>query len=270
MMTTIQHKLIIILLFLMLTELLSAQGAIDGYMKAKGETDIALTYSNEQYSTYFFGKEKRDIENTTQTVSLFAVHGISDSLNLIVSIPYIWTDSANRNFQDGIVAFKYRNLKKNYEKGALSLISAVGANFPIANYKTDTGNPIGAKATTIQLRFLAQYDFYAGYFLHFQTGYDVRVAPEFLSALPISIKAGIAKRKVYADLWLDFINTFNTQADNSLGAGNGTSFLKIGGTFYYALSPQFGMFLGGAHLFTGRNIGKSTRLNVGAVYKFIP
>jgi len=36
---------------------------------------------------------------------------------------------------------------------------------------------------------------------------------------------------------------------------------------YVPVTGNFGVFGGGAYVFTGRNIGQSTRINAGVVYK---
>ncbi|MEM9991330.1 MAG: hypothetical protein AAF738_06160, partial [Bacteroidota bacterium] len=244
-----------------------AQGAIDGYMKAKGETDFALTYSSESYDTYLFGEEEREIPTTFQSVNFFMAHGLSDSLNLVVALPYMWTDETNRSLQDAIVALKYRNTRKYFERSALSLITSVGASFPASNYSTEITQPIGAKAVTFQARFLAQYEWYTGFFVHLQTGYDLRVAPSLQNALPIIARVGYGSSKIYVDAWLDFYKTFDAGVDAQIGGAQGSSWLRAGGTIYYAVTPKFGAFVGGAHFFSGENIGLATRYNAGVVYK---
>lgn len=262
-----KESIYIFLFFIFSIPQLFSQGAIDGYMKAHKETDFAFTYSYEKYNIYYFGTEKQDISLTTQTMSLFIAHGLNKRMNLIVSIPYIWTGPQTKNFQDAIVSIKYLSKRNQYEHGKLSRITAFGFSFPISGYESDTWNPIGQRATTFNVRHLWQYESKLGYFLHLQSGLDFRVIPSTQAALPVVFRVGVATSKFYFDTWFEIFHTFNSGVDQQISGGEGSRFLKIGGTFYYPITKSFGAFVGGAHFLKGANIGKASRVNVGIVYK---
>ena len=247
--------------------MLWSQGAIDGYMRGKGNSDLALTYSYESYNRYFFGEEEQQIENSLQSLSLYFTHGFQDSLDLVVSIPFVRTDSLNSSLQDAILAVKFRNRRINYADGsALSVITSAGVSFPLAAYPIDTERPIGVRAVTFMGRLMAQYEFKNGVFLNLQTGYDFRIAPAPLSSIPVILRMGYAG-SIYFDVWLDYYQTFNARADTQITGGEGSTWLRTGGTIYYPISPKFGAFVGIAHFLAGRNIGLATRGNVGVVFK---
>lgn len=243
------------------------QGAIDGYMKNKNETDIAITYSYEKFNQYYFGSKPLNQSLTTQSASLFIAHGFNSNFNLIASIPYMYIDEENKNFQDAILAIKFRTKKKKYDHGQLSRISSIGFTFPMVGYDIDTENPIGQKAVAFMMRHLYQYQSNSGFFAMAQTGFDFRLIPETQFAVPLIFRLGYAHSKFYLDFWLDYFHTMETGVDQSISAGSGSRFLKIGGTFYYPITPHLGVFIGGAQFLSGRNIGKATRVNVGFVVK---
>ncbi len=243
-----------------------AQGPIDGFMKGKNETDFALTYSFEKYNKYYLGDEVQDISITTQTASLFVAHGFSKTVNLIASIPFIWND-ADANLQDAVLAIKYRGKYWQFKHGDLSKITSFGFSFPISNYDKDIENPIGQRATIFSLRQLYQYKSYGGFFIHLQSGFDFRVIPQSQIAIPLIFRLGYGGDKIFMDVWLDTFHTLSSDADTRISGGEGAQYVKIGGTFYYAVTPKFGAFIGGAHFMSGRNVGKASRLNVGMVYK---
>jgi len=244
------------------------QGALDGYMKGRHFTDVALTYSFESYDTYFFGTEAQDISVTTQTVNLYIAHGVSDQLDLIASIPYMWTDSLNSGLQDAILAIRFRNKRKALSNGGyFNIMTSVGVGFPISNYPTTTAQPIGIKAISFLPRFILQYE-KNGYFLQTQTGVDFRLSPTGLVSIPWIIRTGYSTGKIYADLWFDLFRSINAGVDNSVTGGEGASWGRIGGTFYVQLNQAFGVFTGGAYNVSGRNIGQAGRVNAGLVYKW--
>ena len=245
---------------------LLSQGAIDGYMKAKKETDIALTYSYEHFDKYWFGSEIQDQSLTTQSASLFVAHGFRNDFNLILSLPYMHIDDENKNIQDAILAIKFRNKKTDFNSGSLNKITSVGFTFPASGYDVNTENPIGQRAVAFMLRHLYQYE-NSGFFVHLQSGFDFRLIPETQFAVPIIFRTGYAHSKFYFDLWLDYFHTMEPGIDQSISAGTGSQYLKIGGTFYYPVIKWLGVFVGGAQYLSGRNIGKASRVNVGVVLK---
>lgn len=244
-----------------------AQGPISGFMPGRGNTDFALSYAKESYDEYFFGSEKQDLENTIQSASLFIEHGFTDTLSMVLSVPYIWIDTLNQGFQDAVVAIKYLNQRKRYNKSALSLITSIGISFPLTRYPITTDTPIGVRATTFQGRFLGQVQFDVGAFLQFQTGIDFRLIPTAQSSLPFLIRTGFGAKRLYADLWMEFYHTFNSGIDEQIAGGTGSNWTKIGGTVYYAIIPKFGVFLAGSQFLSGRNVGFASRYSVGLVYQ---
>jgi hypothetical protein len=256
----------LLLLLLIFPEMVFAQGPIDGYMRGKNETDIALTYAYEKYTQYWFGSELQDRELTTKTASFYVAHGLGSRFNLIVSVPYVWTLD-EKSLQDAILAIKFRNEAKEYSHGKLSKITGIGFSFPIGDYDINAENPIGEKAVSFLLRYLMQYQSNQGWFVHLQSGMEFRFVPIAKLGIPVVFKAGWGGRKLYFDAWLDFFHTFNSGINQSITAGEGSQFLKIGGTIYYGITPHFGVFVGGAKFLSGKNIGKANRVNLGVVWK---
>ncbi len=244
-----------------------SQGAIDGFMKGKKQADIALTYSYESYDRYYFGTELRHQSTTTQTLNLYATYGLHDALNLVVVVPYMWTNPETRSLQDAILALKYRGDLDRYERGELAKITSFGLSFPLGDYDPEAAQPIGQKATVFILRHLWQYKHDGGFFAHLQSGFDFRIIPESQFAIPAILRMGYGHRKFYFDLWLEGFLTPSAGVDARVNAGEGSSYLRFGGTFYCPLTPWLGAFIGGAHFITGKNIGKASRINVGTVLR---
>lgn len=241
-----------------------AQGAIDGFMKGKGNTDIALTYSYEHYDIYFFGREKQELPTTIQSLNFFATGGINDQTDWVLALPYLWLDSLNRSIQDAIVAIKYRNRRLEVERGYWDVLTSVGFSFPVGNYPS---GPLGLRSISFQPRLLTQYKDNNGFFFNIQSGLDFRVTPSSQFAIPVISRLGYAGAHIYFDAWIDFYGTLEPGVDSQIGAGEGAVWWKVGGTVYAPIGRHFGVFTGVAQFLSGRNVGKATRFNVGVVGK---
>lgn len=266
-MVNLKSLLFIPFFFLVNYTVLLSQGPISGFMPGGATTDVAFSYSNESYNSYFFGKEEQNISNEVSSISLFLEHGINDSFSLVLTVPYLWIDEVNKGIQDGIVAIKYRNQYKRFRASSLSMITSVGVSFPMSGYPRATDNPIGIRATTFQGRFQIQHQFDFGFFYNIQSGIDFRLIPSALSSVPVLFRAGFGGKHFYVDGWLELFNTFNAGVDTQLLDGSGSNWAKVGGTFFYPVTSSFGLFIGGAYLLSGTNIGKAVRFNTGFTYK---
>ncbi len=245
---------------------LFAQGPVSGFLPGAGKTDLAITYSYEYFNQYYFGSQKQEIAQTQHNASFFLEHGLSARSSLVLAAPYIWIGE-NRGLQDGSLFLKYSAYQNEGVNGKLYLIGALGATFPLSQYPTEVSNPIGARATQLQGRVVAQYNSVFGVFAHLQSGLDVRVSPDNLYALPVVFRLGFSGSWFYLDGWMEYYHTFNAGQDLTVSAGNGSTWLRGGGTLYYPVTNNFGAFVGFAQIFNGRNIGLSSRWNLGLVWK---
>ncbi len=252
---------------------LKAQGPIDGYMKAGGETDFALSYGYEHYEKYYLGNMLQDTFNRTyQSVNLFVAYGFEKNLGFVASIPFMWSDKENRGFQDGQFFIKYRALEKKMKKGRLDYMLAGGITTAISGYKVspESSNPIGERPTIIEFRTLAQHHFNSGFFVMAKTGVSLKIRPNTQTAIPNLIRAGYAHSRFYTDFWLEGVFSIGAKANEVPLGQEGSTFIKFGGTFYYPIGKYFGAFINGAYTAWGRNIGISPRFGTGVVFKIPP
>lgn len=256
-----------LLIVLFLPALAFGQGPISGFKGPGGITDFALSYATETFGTYRFGREERNQPLTTESWNLFVEHNFTDTLSLVVSLPYLWIDEENRGLQDANLFLKYRNVYRPARRGYLNLLTAVGLSFPASAYPKDTGSPIGTRAIAFQGRFSGQYAFHSGLFFQLQSGFDFRLLEELQVAMPILFRAGFGARYYYLEGWLEQFYTFNEAVDTQLSGGAGSDWTRLGATIYVPVIRNTGIVLGGAWVVNGRNIGLSTRWNVGLVYR---
>ena len=268
-MNTPQRFQLLVLFYLLPFSFILAQGPISGFPTPKGETAIALSYSQEVYDTYLLPddvSETRDVE--TISYSLFVETGLSENSSLVVTLPWMQTNDREGSLQDGSVWLKYMNLDKRGERSASRFFTAVGLSLPIGNYETTGIAALGQRATVFQGRLAYQFQHDDGWFLHGQTGIDFQFAPEAQSSLPFLLRTGYGGKFFYAEAWIEFITALESGTGvQTATAGTGSSWNRIGGTLYFPVRHWVGFNFGAASVLNGTYIGKSGRVNVGLVFK---
>ena len=104
-------------------------------MLSKGQLFTGGLYTRESWDEYWEGSLKRDNDNigtvTTQVNTWYANYGVTNRLNVIGAVPYVWTRASQGvlhgidGFQDLTLAAKYtmfeRGLLRGAEGGGLDL-----------------------------------------------------------------------------------------------------------------------------------------------------
>ncbi|MFD1550560.1 hypothetical protein DNU06_16415 [Putridiphycobacter roseus] len=252
------------------------QGRVDGFLKGKGNLDIALGSNYEANKQYYAGNNLINLSRDILSFSAFFAYGITDKLDVNFSVPYVSVNSAEKSIQDPALFIKYHitsiSLKAgDHNLGKLNLIFAAGFSANINDYQTAGGNAIGQQAKTIDLRPVIHYQANSGWFATLQGGYNYKFEP-VPDAIPFALKVGLAKAKWYADVWydgqhgiggFDYLGTPAPPSFRELGV----SYHKIGGTFYKPINQYLGVFGGLSYMLAGRNISKGAGGNIGFVFK---
>jgi hypothetical protein len=145
-----------------------AQTADDAIMMGKQQWCNGITYMHSSWNKYWEGTFKRTNKNlgtiTTQSLMLMTNYGISDKLNVIVSVPYIWTHasagtlSGLKGFQDIEGDIKYNFFTTKVGKGKINLFVVGGLSTPLTNYENDfQPMSIGMGSTNLSGRLTADY-----------------------------------------------------------------------------------------------------------------
>src|SRR5450755_3027129 len=94
---TIFH-LMTVLAFSLVASLAKAQTVDDAIMMSKKQWCNGITYMYSSWNKYWEGTTKRTNLNmgtvTTQSLMLMSNYGITDKLNLLVTVPYVWTHAS--------------------------------------------------------------------------------------------------------------------------------------------------------------------------------
>lgn len=253
----------------LLSPFLWAQGPISGFPTPKGEVAIALSYSQENYDTYFgeAGQEEaRDVE--TVSYSLFLEAGLSDNTAIVATLPYLRTNDREGSLQDASLWIKYTNLDARTRTGAHRVFTAIGLSFPVGDYETTGIAALGQRAGVFQGRLAYQYQGDSGWFLHGQSGIDFQFSPESRAIWPVVLRSGYGAQFFYVEGWLEFVTALGSGREvQTATAGSGSSWQRAGATLYIPVTKWAGVVGGVAYVLGGEFIGKSNRLNLGVVFK---
>lgn len=112
-----------------------AQTIEDGIMMGKGELQVGNLYSHDSWDEYWEGTLSRRNANigsiTTTTNTWSANYGLTDTLNVIGMVPYIWTRASQGvlhgidGFQDLTLGVKWNAIERPVADGRLRAIAVV-------------------------------------------------------------------------------------------------------------------------------------------------
>ncbi|GAB3887769.1 hypothetical protein [Spirosoma agri] len=276
-----------------------AQGLIDGFMRGDRKANLALTYSQDTYDTYYINKTPTRDPNlgtvTTQALNVAGSFGLGYDLDLIVSAPYIRSESSagyrqkQEGFQDVSAALRWEAYDYKIGKARLSWLFAVGYTMPIQNYISDDLIAIGRGSKNLDGRTMlhlkagtffltGQYgyirrgqvtldravNYYADGQVNANSGSKVNV-PDVTELI---VRTGIVTKPLYIDAWYQQQTPYSKGTDIAPGIPfptNAVGFSRAGATLYLKLVGQLGLTAGYSTTFDGRNIGKSTRVTGGLV-----
>lgn len=279
-----------------------AQTIDDGIMMAKHNFFTGVLYSYDSWDQYWEGTLKRTNGNlgtiTTQTSSWSGNYGITDRLNVLATVPYVWTRASQgvlhglRGLQDITLAGKYSFLERPLsEHGTLRAIAVVSGGIPLTNYTPDFQPlSIGSASRRVSGRVTLNFQSNPGWFLNGSTAYTWRGKVTldrssyftedqlFLTnevAMPnvfdYVASAGYFKRGLMTDF------SFTQQKTQGGGdirrqdipfVSNRMNFSKVGAIVMYPLPKirtlefQFAY----AYIVDGRNVGQSTTFTTGLLY----
>ncbi len=273
-----------------------AQGPIDGYLKGRGEADLAVGYSRTGAKTFIGGDGTAyaDFPFDGQILSGFLAVGVSERVDVVASVPFVFTDGS-QGLQDGALFVKGLVLRTpigTNGQQTLDVLAALGASVPLSKYEVLSTGAIGQRAKLVQPRLVLQYNrpgFFASTVLGYNYRFDgldearlaeIQVArPTYTPEDPqdfvnVLLRVGVPAERFYADAWLELQRTMggsNFVPDvEELPQSYDVDYQQVGGTLYYSEGPILGFALSGAAFLSGRNTSKLWRVSGTIVVKFRP
>ena len=282
---------------------LQAQNFTDGLMMPKKDLCTGFLYSHDQWTNYWEGTLKRDNGNigtlTTKSINWMGSYGLTDKVNIIAMLPYIWTHAsqgtlhAMNGIQDLTIGVKYNFYKKVIGSSEFTSFGVGSYAGPLTNYTPDfLPLSIGFASQKLSGRLIANYKIASGWYANVTSAYTWRSNVTLDRTSYYTDGQLTMSNEVWMPNLVDFSGSigylknglnafisFNQQW--SLGGGdirrqdmpfvsNRMNFSKVDATVQYYIPKISNLAVRGMFGYTtgGRNVGQSTYFMGGLLYTF--
>ena len=280
---------------------LFAQTDLDAIMMNKKQFCQGIIYDHSSWDHYWEGTFKRDNENlgtvTTQAVMYMGNYGITNKLNVMASVPYVWTEASQgtlhgmKGLQDLSVFVKWKPVTKSFGKNQFALFTIGGFSTPLSDYVIDfLPMSIGLSSTNLMARGMidyrrgrftatgsATYVWRSNVKLDRDSYYDTELhltdEVKMPNATLYQLRTGYRGKYLIAEALLTNWTTlggFDITKNNMPFPSNRMNYTMVGANIKYTL-PSFtnlAFWAGGHFTVGGRNVGQSKILSAGALYAF--
>jgi len=282
---------------------LQAQTIDDGIMLAKHNLQAGFLYSHESWDQYWEGTLKRVNGNigtlTTETDTSSVNYGITDRINVIANIPYVWTNASQgvlsgmQGFQDITLAVKYNFIKRLLTRfGTLRAIAVVSGGIPLTDYTPDFQPlSIGTASQRISGRLTLNFQSDPGWFVNGSAAYtwrgDVTLdRPYYYTDGHLTLSSNVVLPNVfdyvvsagYLKHGLMANGLFSQQRTQGGGdirrqdmpfVSNRVNFSRVGAFVMYPIPKLQSVALQFAYgrIVDGRNVGQASTFSTAIVYR---
>jgi hypothetical protein len=281
-----------------------AQAIDDGVMMAKGELFTGDLYTHDQWDEYWEGGLKRDNGNigtlTTKSHTVIGVFGVTDRLNILSNVPYIWTEASQgvlhgmNGMQDLSIAAKYTLVQREHSPvGSLRLLGVFGVAVPLTDYTPDfLPLSIGSASTRVSWRGTASMQGRDGTFVDASGAFTWRSnveldRPYYFTenelhmtnvvnlppVLDVEVMGGFRGPRLMAAATV-MVQHMSSGGDirrqDAPFVSNRMNALRVGGVVMYPLPKLAPLAVRASYAYTvtGRNVGQSNTVSLGLVYRF--
>jgi len=296
--TTLKKRVLPVFILLLSASCLYAQTEMDAIMMNKGQFCNGFMYTYSSWDHYWEGALKRNNQNlgtvSTQSVMYGANYGVKDNINVIATVPYVWTKASAgtlhgmKGIQDLSLFVKWRPLQRKMGNGKFSLFAIGGLSFPLSDYTPDfLPLSIGLRSTTLSAKVMADYQ--AGNLFatgsaayvyrnnikidreaYYTTEMHYTNEVQMPDAANFHFRAGFRNHRFIAEAVLNNWTTlggFDITRNNMPFPSNRMNATTAGVNFKYVIPPvpALSLVAGGNSTVAGRNMGQATSV-YGAVF----
>ena len=286
--------------FSLVAAMAKSQTADDAIMMGKKQWCNGLTYMYSTWKNYWEGTLKRENLNlgtvSTQSIMFMSTYGITNKLNAIVSVPYIWTHASAgtlhglKGFQDIEMDIKYQFFGTHFGKDEhLSLFAVGGLSTPLQKYENDfLPMSIGLGSTNLSGRLTADYQngiFFATASSAFVWRSDITIdrtsyytdqihytnKVDMPNQLHSNLFVGIRKPNLIVQAQLLNMYTFggfDIRRNDMPFASNQMNMTSVGGhvKYFFPFLPNLAIVADADFTVAGRNVGQSNMYSGGLYY----
>jgi hypothetical protein len=252
---------------------------LNGFFPARGEGDVALSFTQESYDEFWLGTTRvfdpgvGEVE--TASSSLWTRYGFTDRLAVVATLNYVDVDSdGTMGFEDsGVQDFSalvaYRLLYRETGGARHTLAGALGVRTDASNYEANAPVSLGDGTTDRLARLVYQLEVGSFYFSQ-QVGYDLR-GDDAPDGTPLYTELGYTFGRVTAS---GFYSKYSADGGTDIAdpgftfPSNQEEFDRAGLRVYVRLNDRFGVSAGAFTTLDGRNTGDATGAAHGVVAKY--
>ncbi len=284
--------------------LTNAQTPLDGLMMPKGEICVAVVYEDANWDKYWEGTYLRTNQNVgtfnRKMVMPMIVGGITDKINVIVSLPYVKTSASGGQMagvdglQDFGISLKAQLVDHTAGKGKLKVFSNLSFSTPASNYLADyLPFSLGFGTNELGLRAIGLYELDKGPYFRISGAYLHRGATQaerdfyyeddafYTSTMDVpdalhaqaSLGSWFFQKKLRVEASLTSFRCASggdIRAYNSPQPTNKVDFDRLEGLaqYYFNNVKGLGVLAYYNHMFSGRNMGQFSGYGLGLTYQF--
>jgi hypothetical protein len=283
---------------------LHAQTLEDGFMVNRKHLFTGVLYTHDSWDEYWEGSLKRVNGNigtiTTQTTTWFGNYGITDKLNVISTVPYVWTRASQgvlhsmNGFQDITVGAKYQALELPFtELGSLRVYGAISGSTPLTDYSPDFQPlSIGLGSKRLSGRLTLHFQSKTGWFLtgsaaHTWRG-NVKLDRPFYftenrlfltntvdmpNVFDYSASAGYVRKGLMIPITYSqqsVLGGSDIRRQDSAFVSNRMNYSRLGAMVMYTIPKLKTLAFQGSfsYVMDGRNVGQASTITAGFLYTF--
>jgi hypothetical protein len=280
-----------------------AQTVDDGIMLPKGTLFVGQIYTHDDWTEYWEGALKRTNGNigtlTTRSNHWFGNYALTDRLNVLASVPYVWTRASQgvlhgmNGVQDLMLAGKYSFWEMpSSPMGSIKVIGVLSGGLPLTDYTPDfLPLSIGSASKRVTARATFNVQTAPGWFVNATTAYTWRAhvtldRPYYYTmgqlfftdevSMPrvadLALSSGYNKHGLMAQAMLSVQRTRgggDIRRQDMPFVSNRMNASRAGGLVMYEIPRLGGLaaLFSYAHTFDGRNVGQSTSMSTGLMYR---
>lgn len=135
----------LLITFFFVSTIALSQGPIDGFFKGKDNADFAIGFGLNRSNQYT--GQPGSLYNESygaQQLGIFGQYGITDNLDAVLSIPFVFGEPENK-FQDLGIHLKFRPFNYQWNDNEWSTILSGGITFPASDYQADVSGALGRR-----------------------------------------------------------------------------------------------------------------------------